>query len=162
MTIKVFDHISWMSLMGGLDAREDLLSSGSAGVLVLGSTNTEPVSSWLADTGDVRGFGKSASLRELAGSSEMNFLKWDELRVTFRSPPWAVSILWFLLVTVNGIGWYGVESFPRFGCFTSGTMRGCSIIPKELIHLLPPACGGTEYLSKRFPKAFHLTICFWP
>ena len=28
-------------------------------------------------------------------------------------------MLWYFLVTVKGVGWYGVDSFPRFGCLTS-------------------------------------------
>ena len=102
-----------MSFLGGLDTRVDLLSCGSAGVLALelGSTNTGPVSSWLADIGEGRRLGMSTLLRELPGSSERNSLKWEELRDTFRprpsvrSRPSAVNILWFLLVTVSGTGW---------------------------------------------------------
>lgn len=140
--------------MGSLDTCLDLRSCGSAGVLAfeLASTNSEPVSSWLADTGGVRGFGMSTSPRELAGSSERSYVKWEKLRVSFRSSPSAVNMLWFLLVTVNGTGWYGVESFPSFGCFTSTVSPTC--MSESLLGLLLSA----RLFILSFWHASHLRI----
>ena len=60
-----------------------------------------------------------ASLREGTGVCERSFLKYELLRVTFRSPYSAVSIqLWFLLKTVSGTRWYMVCRNFSFGCFT--------------------------------------------
>ena len=79
-----------------LDTRADLadLLSGSSAwalALALELVSTDTWSAW----------------------SWWNFLKWEELRVTLQSPPSAVSMLWFLFVTVSGAGWYLLENFPR-------------------------------------------------
>ena len=116
-------HISWISLLEGSDTRADLLSGSSAWALAL-----EQVSSGTGSALEFVSTDTGTALELMStdtGSawSWRSFLKWEELRVTPRSP--AVSILWFLFVTFSGTGWYGVENFPVFGCFTNTVSPTC-------------------------------------
>ena len=92
----------------------DLLSGNSGWALALELVST--------DTGSAL---ELMSIDTGSAWSWWNFLKWEELRFTLRSSSSAVSILWFLFVTVSGTGWYGVENFPLFGYFTNTVSSTC-------------------------------------
>ena len=141
----------------------NLLSEGSAWALVLEfvSTDTGSVLEFVSiDAGSALEFVSTDTGSAWSWSS---FLKWEESQVTFRSPPSAVSILWFLFVTVSQTGWYGVENFPVFSCFTNALSPTC--MWESLIGLLLSAwvfilrfwCASSSGISACFKFVLHVT-----
>ena len=130
----VRSHISWISLLGGLDTRADLLSGSSAWALALELVSTGTGSALKFVSTDTGTALELMSTDTGSAWSLWSFLKWEELRVTLRSPPSAVCILWFFFKTFSGTGWYGEENFPVFGCFTNTVSPTC--MSESLIGLL--------------------------
>lgn len=126
----VINQISWMSLFGGTDTRGDLRCTGSARISAFPPGSTGESESSCIETEIVeRGLfltsrstvspSSDCLVLNVIESSARSFLKWDELRVIFRSALSAVSMLWYFLVTANGVGGYGDDSVSRFGRLTS-------------------------------------------